>query len=105
MCESIFILSLNYLLLAEIARSQAEKYGILYKITICLLKPCIWLFFKTVEQGAQTTIYLAVSKEVEGISGRYFSDCKQSKLMPHALSDEDASKLWQISEQYVKNYL
>ncbi|XP_008485985.2 retinol dehydrogenase 14-like [Diaphorina citri] len=37
-------------------------------------------FFKTPEQGAQTSIYLAVSKEVEGVSGKYFSDCKVSVL-------------------------
>lgn len=34
---------------------------------------------KTVEQGAQTTIHLAVSDEVDGISGKYFMDCKVRK--------------------------
>lgn len=34
---------------------------------------------KTVEQGAQTTIYLAVSDEVNEISGKFFKDCKVSK--------------------------
>jgi len=32
-------------------------------------------FFKTPEQGAQTTIHLAVSDELNGISGKYFMDC------------------------------
>lgn len=36
-------------------------------------------FCKTTEQGAQTTIHLAVSSEVSGISGKYFSDCRVSK--------------------------
>ncbi|KAK2705940.1 hypothetical protein QYM36_016080, partial [Artemia franciscana] len=27
-------------------------------------------------EGAQTTIYLAVSEKVEGITGKYFVDCK-----------------------------
>lgn len=36
-------------------------------------------FCKTAEQGAQTTIHLAVSSEVSGISGKYFSDCRVSK--------------------------
>ena len=95
----------NYFILAEIARSQIDKYGILYKIAIFLMKPFLWLVLKTVEQGAQTTIYLAVSEQVDGISGRFFSDCKERKLLAHATNDEDASRLWQISEEYVKNYL
>lgn len=32
-------------------------------------------FFKTPVQGAQTTIHLAVSDELNGISGKYFMDC------------------------------
>ncbi|XP_033207588.1 retinol dehydrogenase 14-like isoform X2 [Belonocnema kinseyi] len=41
-----------------------------------LLNKTCDLFFKTAEQGAQTTIYLAVSDEVANCSGRYFKDCK-----------------------------
>ena len=32
-------------------------------------------FFKTPEQGAQTTIHLAVSDEVSDVTGKYFLDC------------------------------
>lgn len=32
-------------------------------------------FFKTPQQAAQTTIYLAVSNEVNGVTGKYFMDC------------------------------
>lgn len=32
-------------------------------------------FFKTPEQGAQTSIYLAVSDDVIGVTGKYFMDC------------------------------
>jgi len=32
-------------------------------------------FCKTYEQGAQTTIHVAVSDELNGISGKYFMDC------------------------------
>jgi len=28
------------------------------------------------EQGAQTTVHLAVSESLEGVSGKYFLDCK-----------------------------
>ena len=36
-----------------------------------LLKP-VKYFYKTPVQGAQTTIYCAVSEELEGVSGKYF---------------------------------
>ncbi|KAH0956353.1 hypothetical protein HN011_009172 [Eciton burchellii] len=32
-------------------------------------------FFKTCKQGAQTTIHVAISEEVNDISGKYFMDC------------------------------
>ncbi|GLH10012.1 Uncharacterized protein GBIM_15015, partial [Gryllus bimaculatus] len=35
------------------------------------------LFCKDPVEGAQTTIHLAVSEDVEGVTGRYFSDCKK----------------------------
>jgi hypothetical protein len=31
-----------------------------------------YIVFKTVTQGAQTTIHCAVSKELDGVSGKYF---------------------------------
>ena len=37
-------------------------------------------FFKSPEKGAETSIYLASSPEVEGISGKYFENCKQTDL-------------------------
>jgi hypothetical protein len=33
-------------------------------------------WFQNSVEGAQTSIYLAVSEEVEGVSGSYFVDCK-----------------------------
>ena len=33
-------------------------------------------FTKTPVQGSQTSIYLASSPEVEGISGKYWDNCK-----------------------------
>lgn len=59
-------------------------------------------FFKTVEQGAQTTIHLAISEEVEGVSGKYFMDCKEAALNASAMDDEKATKLWEESAKLVK---
>ena len=38
-----------------------------------LISPFLWFFFKTDNDGAQTALYLALSKKVDGISGKYFA--------------------------------
>uniref|UniRef100_A0A7N4V559 Retinol dehydrogenase 14 n=1 Tax=Sarcophilus harrisii TaxID=9305 RepID=A0A7N4V559_SARHA len=60
-----------------------------------------WAFFKTPVEGAQTSVYLASSAEVEGVSGKYFGDCKEEELLPKAMDDSVARKLWDISEVMV----
>lgn len=37
-----------------------------------MFAPLIWFILKTDQDGAQTPLYLAVSKKVSGISGKYF---------------------------------
>jgi retinol dehydrogenase 12 len=59
-------------------------------------------FIKTDEQGAQTSIYLASSPEVAGVSGRYFANERETKPAPQALDDGAAARLWKLSEAYVQ---
>lgn len=57
---------------------------------------------KTPREGAQTTIYCAVSLEMEGVTGQYLADCEIQKLMTAvATDDEVAERLWQVSAQMV----
>ena len=58
-----------------------------------------YIFFKSTYEGAQTTIYLAVSEDVKGVTGHYFADCRPVKLMEHAVDEEAGNRLWNISEQ------
>lgn len=53
----------------------------------------------TLEKGARTSVYLALSQEVEGISGRYFEECKPVQSSPISYNQELQEKLWQISEE------
>ena len=56
------------------------------------------MFAKTPKQGAQTTIYCAVSEEMEGVTGQYLADCKITKTEnSQATDDELAKKLWEVS--------
>src|ERR1700734_2108910 len=50
------------------------------------------------EEGAKTIIYLASSPEVADASGEYFYECKPTTPTAEARNDEDARKLWEISE-------
>jgi len=53
----------------------------------------------TPEKGAETTIWLATSSEVEGISGKYFHDKKEIKSNPISYDLEIGRRLWEVSEK------
>jgi NAD(P)-dependent dehydrogenase (short-subunit alcohol dehydrogenase family) len=55
-------------------------------------------FFKKADKGAETSIYLASSPEVEGVTGKYFSDCSEKQPTAAAQDDAAAKRLWEISE-------
>jgi NAD(P)-dependent dehydrogenase (short-subunit alcohol dehydrogenase family) len=63
---------------------------------------------KTIEQGAATSVLLAASPDVEGVTGRYYEDCAEARqiseradhtagVAPYALDLDNAERLWQIS--------
>ncbi len=58
-------------------------------------------FFLSAQKGARTSVYLASSPEVEGVSGRYFVKCKARRPRPQALDAEAARRLWDVSEELV----
>jgi NAD(P)-dependent dehydrogenase (short-subunit alcohol dehydrogenase family) len=55
------------------------------------------VFFRSPDRGAETSIFLASSPSVEGISGEYFSNCKKHRPSQAATNDDDARRLWQVS--------
>ena len=55
------------------------------------------LFMKTPAQGAGTSIYLASSPEVEGITGRYYADRKPKTSSKASYDATAAARLWQVS--------
>ena len=56
-------------------------------------------FFKTPEVGAETSIFLASSPEVEGITGKYYAKKKEKASSKESYNEEYAKKLWEISEK------
>jgi len=59
----------------------------------------------SVDQGARTSVYLATSDEVDGVTGGYFVDCR--KTQPSKLAQDEAlqESLWRESEQVLAAFL
>ena len=64
---------------------------------------------KTIAQGAATSVLLAASPDVEGVTGRYYEDCAEATqvtergthtagVAPYALDEDNADRLWRISD-------
>lgn len=51
-----------------------------------------------VSDGAKTSVYLATSPEVEGVSGRYFTDCKEVRSSSASQDEAAQEKLWRATE-------
>jgi len=66
------------------------------RMVFALIEPFL---VKNTRESAQTSVYCALADELEEVSGRYFSECREKELLPHALNDEDAAQLWAISEE------
>jgi NAD(P)-dependent dehydrogenase (short-subunit alcohol dehydrogenase family) len=69
--------------------------------------PAGGLTLKPVEAGAATTVYAAVSKELDGTGGLYLEDCHVADVTPGdgsagyapwAMDPDQASRLWEWSE-------
>ncbi len=58
-------------------------------------------FSLTPEKGARTSVYLSSSPEVEGITGKYFTKCREKRPSARARDEAAAAQLWKVSEQLV----
>ncbi|WP_234545242.1 SDR family NAD(P)-dependent oxidoreductase [Streptomyces shenzhenensis] len=65
---------------------------------------------KTVHQGAATAVLLATSPLLEGIGGRYFTDCNETQVVArrtgtlngvakYAVDPDNAARLWDLSQE------
>uniref|UniRef100_A0A0N5A8Q7 Short-chain dehydrogenase n=1 Tax=Syphacia muris TaxID=451379 RepID=A0A0N5A8Q7_9BILA len=70
-----------------------------------LFKLPMWFFMKTAKDGAQTAIFLALSENVKGISGRYFGECKEKDPSSKALDDDQCNILYNYSIEATEQQL
>jgi len=94
----------------ELGRHLTEEtLGVLIERSKAGNGPIAW---KTVEQGAATTVYAATAPELDGEGARYLEDCHIADVIddpnvsggvrPYALDPARADALWELSERLVK---
>jgi NAD(P)-dependent dehydrogenase (short-subunit alcohol dehydrogenase family) len=76
---------------------------------------CVVSYFKSVEQGAAPSVWAAIAPEFESKGGLYLEDFSISEPVAttvseypkgyyaYALDPENAKKLWNVSEELLKN--
>lgn len=80
-----------------VASQFAANNGRIGQIIRRVMKP----FSISIEEGAQTSIYLATSPQVRDVSGNYFDKCTSIASSQISYSHAVARRLWQLSEQQV----
>ncbi len=63
------------------------------------------LFAITPEKGAQTSLYLATSPEVNGVTGAYFYNKRQGRANSIAYDQGAQDRLWALSEKRLEPWL
>jgi NAD(P)-dependent dehydrogenase (short-subunit alcohol dehydrogenase family) len=77
----------------------ASGFGRTYPGPMALLYVLGRPFMLTPDQGARTSVYLASSPEVEGVSGKYFARSRVEKSSRVTYCQASQRKLWALSEQ------
>jgi NAD(P)-dependent dehydrogenase (short-subunit alcohol dehydrogenase family) len=76
----------------------AEDPSPMWKVFLPLMRR----FLKAPAKGAATSIYLASSAEVEGVTGTYFANSKPKTSSKASYDQTAAARLWQISADLVE---
>lgn len=75
-----------------------RNYPICLQIPLSIFK----FFLKNVHEGCQTTLYVTLSPSLEGITGRYFRSCRESRPNARVFNKQWQTLLWDESRKMVK---
>ena len=75
------------------AEDQARFFAVISRVALPLLK--------TPAQGAQTSIYLASSPDVDSVTGQFFANRKPKTANKVAYDTDMRARLWQVSADLV----
>lgn len=88
-------ISVNALNPGLVNTNLGNSYAGFMKVNALVMKT---LFGISAEKGARTSIYLASSPEVAGVTGKYFEKCREKETTKASYNTRDWEKLWEISE-------
>lgn len=80
-----------------VEKNNNKLFGSFWK----LAKPLM----QSIEKGAQTSVFLASAKQMEGISGQYWSKMKLKKSVKESYDKQVADRLWNVSRVLCGEYL
>jgi NAD(P)-dependent dehydrogenase (short-subunit alcohol dehydrogenase family) len=75
----------------------ASHFGMNNRGLFPLIKPLVDCFAVSNEQGARTSIHLACSADVEGVTGKYFTGCRLQRSSAASYDRAAAVRLWEMS--------
>jgi retinol dehydrogenase-14 len=75
----------------------ADDPGAVQRLLVPFLRP----FMKSPAQGAATSIHLASSPDLEGVTGRYFANSRPRRSSNASYDEAVAARLWQVSADLV----
>ena len=91
--------------LAERLRAQGETHVTVNALHPASLMPTKMVFemfgapMSTLEEGTEATLHLAISPDLDGVTGRYFNGLREARALEQAYDPEARRRLWAISEQ------
>jgi len=78
-----------------------RNFGACVKCIFCCCSCC----FRTVSQGASTTVYCATEEGLEKHSGAYFADCHVARTSNAAVGDDKiCDALWTMGEELTQKF-
>lgn len=87
--------TVNCLHPGAVATGLGRNNGAVANFFIRILAP----FFRTPSNGAATSVHLASAPELANVTGKYFSDSKETRTSAPSYDEGDARRLWDISER------
>jgi retinol dehydrogenase-14 len=78
--------------------NKSDLYGRAFDLVMTAIRP----FLTSPQRGAATSIYLASSPAVDGITGKYFADRKPIRSSTISYDEAVAARLWQLSDEQTR---
>ncbi|MEW6272621.1 MAG: SDR family oxidoreductase [Thermodesulfobacteriota bacterium] len=76
-----------------VATGLGKNNGGWAKVLIRMLAP----LFRTPDRGAETTLHVATSPALEGVTGRYFASSREARSSAASHDRDAAGRLWELS--------